>query len=131
MNIKCFKLLSLCVPEGLMTVYRLLIACSDPADVSLLGDVGIAVEHEAGAVSVGSHIVPVEPVSDFQARDAGGLAVADLIKAVAGWAEDRCRELGLVVRHLFEDVGLRQRVVVEDVVERTVDTIVDVDCLAI
>lgn len=106
--------------------------------MDFLGDVRVTVEHKGGGVRVGAHVLEDQPVADLGARKFGLVLVADLVQAVAGGSEnsgwDLVVALGSVnfrVNHLGQNEGNGLVVVVYDVVEGAVDTVVDVERLGV
>ena len=93
--------------------------------------VGVAVEDETATVRVSTHFVPVEPVSCFNPGDGGSSSIAYLVHTIARWAEDLSWNNLLGVFYLFEELWLDDSVVVDQVVERAVHSIVDVKSLAV
>lgn len=93
--------------------------------------VGVAVEDETATVRVSTHFVPVEPVSSFNPGDGSSCCVANLVHAIASWAEDLSRNYFFRTFIVFEELGLDDSVVIDQMVERTVHSIVDIECLAV
>jgi len=101
----------------------------------LRGNVRVTVEHEGGRVRVGTHVIENKPVADFSAPEFSFVLIANLVKAVAGGPKHSGRDSlvvvasGFIVNHLGQDLGHGLKVIVDDIVEGAVDSIVDVECL--
>ena len=90
---------------------------SNRVNVGLGGNVCVPVEDKTGAVGVGSHVIPEQPVSDVHPGDVGVALVADLVQAIAGGSEDLGWDQGLAFRELLKELRLRDCVVIDHMVE--------------
>lgn len=108
-------------------------------NVSFLGDVGVPVEYEGSCVGVSSLAFPNQPIVHLASWENSALQSAHLVDTIASRAEDGGGNLFLtfeiaillLVKDARQTKGHRNSMIIDDVVERAVNSIIDVQCLEI
>ena len=102
--------------------------------MQFLGHVGVPVEHERSGVRVRSHVPENQPVTDLSALEHSLITRAYLIKAVTCRSENRgwdFLDLDRGVNYRLQGLWFRVVVVINHIVERAIDTIVNVESLLV
>ena len=104
--------------------------------MNLLRDVSVAIEHKGSGVRVGAHIVEDEPVANLSALQVSVFLTADLVETITGRPKNSSWNAFSCLLKLFrtfdcrlESHGNGMVVVIDHVVERAIDSIIDVEGL--
>lgn len=104
----------------------------------LLRNVSVAVENKASCVGVGPHILENQPVVHLNTLHFCRGDTANLIESIAGRAENRCGDflkIFFIIRSRIKSggktYGLRLIVVINYVIERAINSVIDVQSLGL